>query len=570
MDTLELSPGDFLKNAGIVGFLRLWEYVKQQRGESFAPIDRIDVQELLAVDLPQAYINTFIKYYGEKTKVAQALEKIDRLIEELEEKPGEVERKRLQEDVKFIVDSLSASSLKSGFEGIQAAITDCDAYLDFLKNKIKVPSPKEKLADFVPAILTQLKALQKFCSQPLVKQTFLFKLICYNIITNFWTDKSFLLRPNAKKDMIKLIDSDFIKPLAAFVNKTEYKSSGHCIVCGLPLASEKEKTSIAFLVDMADDLGRKTSAFWNCNVDAHLCPICAFLYALAPLGFCQVDNGDFVFINANESVDSLWYNNQPKMDNEGNPLSYHARMDNAILQLLESKAKIQNNIQVITRSKLENRYHFNVIDRQLIQLMRHKNVKSALKRLVTRPSFKISKDNFVNVYRKCIENMLNYCNQYNLLNLLVMESLKQTWINFFLAPVLDIQCAQLSQKEENLMNLSDLQHFASKAGGELRPILFADKVGQENVKSLSDEKKEDMIRGVVYQLTNALKVRNVEQFMDLVIRLYSACKLPIPTVFMQAIRSGDQFALIGYAFILGLKGAYYTKETKEEGEKNND
>ncbi len=569
MDTLELSPGDFLKNAGIVGFLRLWDYIKQQQGESFTPTDKIDLQELLAVDLPQAYINTFIKYYGEETKVAQALKKLDRLIADLEEKPGEVERKRLQDDAKYITESLSAASVKSGYEGIETAIVDCDIYLDFLKNKIKIPSPKEIHADFVPVLLAQLKALQKFCSQPLVKQTFLFKLISYNIINNFWTGKCFLLRANAKKEMAKLIDSDFVKPLAAYLTKKEYKSSSHCIVCGMPLASEKEKTSIAFLVDMADDLGRKTSTFWNCNVDAYLCPICAFLYALAPLGFCTVDNGDFVFINANESVDSLWYNNQPKMDNEGKPLSYHERIDNAILQLLESKAKIQNNVQVITRSKLENRYHFNVIDREIVQLIRQKSVKSALKKLVTKPSFKMSNDNFINVYRQCIENMLYYRNQYNLLNLLVMESLKQPWINFFLRSVLDIQCAQLLQKEEFLMNLSDLQHFASKAGGELRPILIADKVGQENVKSLTDDKKEDIIRGVVYQLTNALKVQNVEQFADLIIRLYSACKLPIPTVFMQALRAGDQFALIGYAFILGLKGAYYTKETKE-GEKNND
>ncbi len=119
------------------------------------------------------------------------------------------------------------------------------------------------------------------------------------------------------------------------------------------------------------------------------------------------------------------------------------------------------------------------------------------------------------------------------------------------------------------MNLSSLQHFAAKAGNELRPLLIADKVGRENAASLPDEKKEDIIRGIVYQLTNALKIQNVEQFADLIIRIYSSCKLPIPSVFLQGLRSGDQFAVVGYAFILGLKGAYYTKENKE-GEKIND
>ena len=118
------------------------------------------------------------------------------------------------------------------------------------------------------------------------------------------------------------------------------------------------------------------------------------------------------------------------------------------------------------------------------------------------------------------------------------------------------------------MNLNKLQYFASEAGSELRLLLIADKVGQENVRPLPDDQKEDIIRGVVYRLTNALKVRNIEQFVDIIIRLYSSCKRPIPSVFIEAIKADDQFAIVGYAFILGLKGAYYTKENNE-GEKNN-
>ena len=602
MDTLKLVPGDFLKNAGIVGFLRLWEHVKQQRNEQFELTDKIDVQELRNVDLTQAYINTFIEYYGKETNVAKAFDQLDRLIEDLEKKPEEIDQEKIKKDVDSISSNLSRDDFKKpkdslifGVQGIEDKIDLSTVifsdWLDDMKDEIKKEKkiskeaatykvfvkkqlPKEN-PDFAKSqqdLLPKLKALQKFCAQPLVKQTFIFKEISHSIIKLFWKNICFLYVNDTKKEISGLIDKVFTKPLLDFLGKKEYKDKSHCIACGIPLALNKEKTSIAFMVDMADDLKRKTSAFWNCKVDAFLCPICTFLYALAPLGFCPVDNGDFVFINANDSVDSLWANNQPKMDTEGKPLAYHTRIDQAILQILESKAKIKNNIQVITRSKLENRYHFNVIDHELIQLTQEKKVNLALKKLVARPTFKMSNGVFRNIYRLCIENLLNYRHQYNLLNMLIIESLKQVHVNSFLQPVLDIQCAQLcaqlSQKENHPMNLNKLQYFASEAGSELRLLLIADKVGQENVRPLPDDQKEDIIRGVVYRLTNALKVRNIEQFVDIIIRLYSSCKRPIPSVFIEAIKADDQFAIVGYAFILGLKGAYYTKENNE-GEKNN-
>lgn len=569
MDILKLTPGDFLKNAGIVGFLRMWQYVKRNRDEPFVITDEFNVDELLQIDLAQAYIDVFIEYCGKDTKTFQAFQRLDRLIERLEGDPCELENKQLQDEIKFIQDSLFAASLKSGFESIQNEISDPDVYAGMLKNKLKAPGSKEDLNVVKQDLLPRLKSLQRFCAQPLVRKVFLFKTVSYNVINNFWTNKCFLLRTNAKKNLIELITSDFVDPLRKFLAKTEYKTNSFCISCRMPLANDKEKTSIAFLIDMADDLSRKTSAFWNCKPDAFLCPVCAFLYAFAPLGFCQVDNGDFVFINANDTVHTLWNNNQPKMTEEGKALSYHEKIDHAILQLLQKKTKIQNNIQVITRSKLDNRYHFNVIDRELIQLIQNKSVHSHLMRLAKLPHIKLSNNDWLNVYRLSIENMLNYRNQYNLLSMLILESLKQPWVNVFLRPVFEIQCAQLIEKEKGSMDLSQMQHFASKAGAELRPILVADKVGRENAATIADEKTEDIIRGIVYQLTNALKVQNVEQFADLIIRLYSSCKLPIPSVFMQALRSGDQFAVIGYAFILGLKGAFYNKKNNDKSGENN-
>lgn len=70
----------------------------------------------------------------------------------------------------------------------------------------------------------------------------------------------------------------------------------------------KERVSIAFMKDMADDLARKKSAFWNCKVDAFLCPACAFVYAASPLGFTLLGQR-FAFMNTNSSINQLLASN---------------------------------------------------------------------------------------------------------------------------------------------------------------------------------------------------------------------------------------------------------------------
>ena len=89
--------------------------------------------------------------------------------------------------------------------------------------------------------------------------------------------------------------------------------------------------------EMADDLTRKRSAFWNCQVDAFLCPVCAFVYALSPLGF-QMYANKFVFMNLNENISVLVDVNGKKRGNglkekgeEENYTVWFARILNKVL-----------------------------------------------------------------------------------------------------------------------------------------------------------------------------------------------------------------------------------------------
>ena len=111
------------------------------------------------------------------------------------------------------------------------------------------------------------------------------------------------------------------------------------------------------LKEMADDLARKKSAFWNCKVDAFLCPVCTFLYALSPLGF-QLIGDKFLFVNTNKNVKELIGNNRKnsrieqekeKQDNEKYP-AWFARIMNTVLS---EKTRELGNIQIILKLHLK-------------------------------------------------------------------------------------------------------------------------------------------------------------------------------------------------------------------------
>lgn len=615
--TLRLTTGDFLKNAGIVGFLKLWSFIKRKRTEEFEIGDEIPVSELPdGKELAQYVMDLYVEEYGQDSKVQKAFDKLDRFAQRIaanraldgsDGDPNAIDFNKIKDDVESIYGALSAASIKSGYEGIKDQISYGDVYEDFLKHKLKLPKPKDDQTAAAAELRKRLSELAKFCAQPVVKQTFLFKSIAYTVINRFWSDKCFLLRANAKKNMARLIEDDFTTPFYQYLTREQKpvkagktpKIAVNCISCSNPMATTSEATPISFMIDIADDLNRKTSTFWNHIPDAYLCPVCALIYSLAPLGFCQINTGDFVFINSNSSIRDLWLNNQQKEsapvtsgirdgddeldvhNQDAEPNSYLSRVDAALLWMLDEKQKTLSNVQVVVRTKQENGdgfvYRFNIIDRDVLYLLhkeklpnvkgRYATIRGNLSQLAGR-SLKLANGDYFSVYRHCLDNVLEYRNQYNLLNMLILESLKQPWVGFFLAPVFRIQTLQFhhqfkEQEDSFMADVAKLQYFATQAGDMMRYQLLADAVGQDNVKNLKEDRKEDIVRGVVYQLTNALKTRDVERFLDVLIRLYASSKEPIPTVFTKTLQDEEAFTLIGYAYVLGLKGAFYKKDADD-------
>ena len=556
MDKILISMGDFLKNAGIVGLNYMLEQSEAAKDVDYGITDDgqyfwLDREFAQNADWTDIYFKGFISYFKPFTTYTKIVENIDNCVNKLEK--GEWENKKDDKELlKYINDKMLSNSYKAGFENIKTKIENADVYERLNKNKLN-----EKLG--TDELLNRLKDLKAFVTQPLCEETFAMKSIIYTFINRFWNDKCFLLRTNAKRDMKEVFEQDFSRTLKEYWANPCGKSKDLCVECGEPM-DPKEKVSIAFMVDVADDLSRKRSAFWNCKVDAYICPACAFLYASSPLGFTLYSN-KFIFLNRNSSIYDLLASNR-KYSGEGDRLedekyfTWIARMMNDVLIKEENRL---DNLQVILRSTDTNsHYEFSIIQNEILKILSDRNIKKHLDYLAKSPSIKIKND-FLNVHEEAVMNILRYRNQYGLLKRLLRESLVNE-SNFILFCAYQVYMIQIRSEIIKKVGITDEKGKwmimgrmdMRNAGYELRKEIL-------KMKGAANDNDECM-RGTVYQLLNALSARNNDKFMDMVIRLYNSCKLLIPDGFVDMLgkneKSQEKFMEYGYAFVLGLKGSH--------------
>ncbi len=558
MDKIYISIGDFLKNAGIVGLKYLLDESEADEEIDYGITDDdqalwIDREFAATADWTDMYFKAFVKCYGADTVYQAVLDKIDNIL--VKTTQSEWNQSDTKEDLKFINDKLLSNSYKSGFENIKDKINNSQIYELLKACKLKESMGKEELC-------CRLQELQEFLMQPLCKETFSMKSIIYNYINRFWDGKCFLLRANAAKDMRKVFETDFAEPLRNYIMNNHTKAKDLCIDCG-DMMDSKEKVSIAFMKDQADDLTRKRSAFWNCKVDAYLCPMCAFVYALVPLGFQLVGN-KFLFVNINVSINTLLNSNKKtgkvaedskKQENE----KYSSWTARALDVLLEEKTKELGNIQVVTRGGDErDRYTFDVISMDVLQILNDEDIQKSLKRMGKYPSIKLGKDSWWNIHSDVVINILRYRNQYGILNKILKLAIDANTLMPMAALVYDVQLrVSILQKNTKKIGGAVMNRYSVRDSGyELRNVLL-------KAKGTTDD---SCIRGTIYQLMNALAVCNVTHFMDIIMRVYCSTNLQVPSAFIELLKDKDTFQEYGYAFVLGLKGAHYEKKEEKVNE----
>lgn len=559
----KVSLDTFLYNAGIVGFIQVLENAKAERDKDYIINGQdlsISKKFLKKSDLSQLYIDSMIKKFGDKTRIYKTIQYIEHIINS-----KEIEEENFKEEMNFIIGSLEADGIKTSYKVLKKykIPINIEENINEVKNIIKDKSYDiNEIKKYLQKILNDFK-------NDKIKQNLLMKNIIYNKIKLFWKDKAFLSKNNSDKDLKEVFNNSFEEPLKNMIeDKKEYKYN--CITCDTKIQRNIDTT---FLFEVGVDTNRKKSAFWNCNPDSFICPLCNFIYACSPMGFIEIGNNNLVFVNYNDSIEYLIKMNASEEFKEDIKYKNEKYLfyNKIIQKILSIKTKELNSFQVITRN--DKHYSSNIIGKDALQVIQTR--KSDLK-FISSFSIKTSNDEYINMFEECLDNILNFRNQWLLIFKVLKNDNKNNRVIYsVLFSILQIQITQKNiHKKGGIMKKKiNLSYFAGKSGDEMRKII----IGVNNDMNLSDEQNKEAdnkLRGLVYQLINSVYTNNKDIFFSNITRLYTGMNIVIPTIFTNIFEDDEYFKEIGFAYILGLKGAYDkdaydNKENKKEKGENN-
>ncbi|WP_378955888.1 type I-B CRISPR-associated protein Cas8b1/Cst1 [Pelosinus sp. sgz500959] len=526
-----LTLNDALYNAGLLGFLRICR-------KSNLPVQEvgntINFDSDILKDFTSHYLQTLIDTFRDDIIYSEIMENYNRIVPL--NMNQEENYKKFDESFKYIADKLKRASYLAGYEIIKAR---GDLY-DF---EVEVKTIKEnKEYQEKRLLLDQLiDKIKKY------KDVLIMKDITYTKIQPFWTNVAFLNSKRNKDEFDLCFTEAFTKPAYEFLPKEGKKVQLTCCQCDSAVTKSNGFT-MSWINDVGVDTVRKTSYYWDFKVDSFLCPVCNLIYACIPLGF-SMQGTEGIFVNDNESIDVLEEMNGVavvKVDSRKEDIFYKVIdrfMD--INQELTAQKEV-NNIQVIRRSN--GRYIFNILSKEKLNIIKYcKRDFAALVGI----SVKIQ-DDYLNVYRKVIQSILNGENLYPLIYILLHKGIDKSIRIWFLRYMIKIQAVAFSKGDEKMRE--KVVFAAMKRGEELR------------MRMLGDNQNENKVRTLSYKLLNALKVRNSNEFMDTVLRNYIGLGIQMPISFLDILKQEEKFLDFGYAFITGLNGGISKKE--DEGEEN--
>lgn len=523
MEQLTITLNDFLFNAGVVGFCKILELREKD--------DCIDIKGNTLIVEPEVfenfendYMQAMMEYFEKDTRwyrytSSEKTEWIKTL--DLEQKE---QRAQLEQQIKEIKTIVESSSYQSGLEIIQKEkqTDDPNTYIKQLK---KEKDPHQRRA----YLLHMIEHLKNN------KEVYCMKDIIYNKVNVFWENVAFLNRQANKKNMQEEYRKAFVEPVHDYLEKTK-KAEYTCIECGNYIG-KSEARGLAFLKDVGTDEKRKTSAFWNFNEDAHLCPICSLIYSCVPLGFTMIGS-NAIFINNNENLNMLIQLNSTKeMEIDLQEDNFEKVYDKVLKNYMNradwvAEQKMDEcepkNIQVIKRvgSKDRQKYEIDIIAKDKLGI------------------FKQAKDNFEKIvathyYKEVVDNVLGGKNQFRTLAEMFAKEEKRRCVK----DVLMIQIK--SRGGVNVKENQQLSEQMIQAGENLQKAFF---VGEEN---------KNKLKAYSFKLQRALKCNNVNEFRKLFIAFYGGLNRPIPNTdaVKKLFQNPDivEFKELGYAYVYGLE-----------------
>ena len=586
-EKIELKLKDWLFNAGLLGFINILGEEAKSSGE--LEIDNknrlIKFSPKVLENFDYKYFDFFIKRYGKTLTYGKILE-FEKYIDEFEENGEKIRSinalKMINDKITFFKAKIKSESYKKAYDFIEKNGTN--KILGLEKELKKIKEPKENIAeisnDDVKNNLKIMKEIIDFFKKKItdkegnVKNYLAAKNIAYVIINNAWSSVSFLNRANAAKDIYEEYKSYFVEPASEYVNADKSKFKYKCTISNMPM--KDYKNTLGFLNDTGFDVSRKPSHVWNFVNDIAVTPLVTLIYSCVPAGFIYgADKG--IFVNANHNIDQLC--------NINNGIAYNILEDeseekniNLYKNLLKEIKKEKDNtkyelsdIQIVKFE--EGHYKFTLLSRNILKLLSEN--KEKLDDLLDK--WYLIDKRYFNIYDTTITELLNNQNLFSLINKLCYYKISKAKLSCKLKNIEDLLKINLDYiRRLKKMDKQEIveKEESKKISEELteKDIFYIRRDAmifrEEYIRKSGNDKK---IGSLLYRLQNALRINNVDMFMDALISAHAYAGKNISSLFAKALLNDENFQTLGHGFLLGLLGEDKSKnENKTDKKEGNE
>ena len=578
-EKIELKLKDWLFNAGILGFINILGEEAKKNGELEIDDEKrlIRFSPEILEDFEYKYFNFFIKRYGKTLTYGKILE-FEKYIDEFKENGGKIksinELKMINDKIAFFKAKVKSESYKKAYDYIEKG--GSDKILGLEKELKKIKEPKENIEEIsivdVENNLKVMKEIIEFFKKKIIdekgnaKNYLAAKNIAYVIINNAWSSVSFLNRGNAAKDIYEEYKSYFVTPALDYVNADKSKFKYKCVISDMPM--KDYKNTLGFLNDTGFDVNRKPSHVWNFINDIAVTPLITLIYSCVPAGFVYgADKG--MFVNANHNIEQLCkinngiaYNILEDESEEKNINLYKNLLKEISKETDDTKYELSD-IQVIRFE--DGHYKFTLLSRNILKLL-SKN-KEKLDDLIDK--WYLSDRRYFYLYDTAITELLNNENLFSFINKLCYYKISKVESYYKLKNLEDLLKINLDYiRRLNKMDREKLDEKGKnkRISEELteKDIFFIRRDAmifrEDYIRKSGNDKK---IGSLLYRLQNALRINNVDMFMDALISAHAYAGRSINSLFAKALLNDENFQTLGHGFLLGLLG-----KDKNENEKN--
>ncbi|MDW8095056.1 MAG: type I-B CRISPR-associated protein Cas8b1/Cst1 [Caldimicrobium sp.] len=510
--------GDWLYNASIVGFLKInkdfWEiregdFVSKDEnilrfGDNYIEFDREIFRGFCKRHFDYAF-----NQYGRYNKTLETLKNLELTTKE----------ENLKENFNILKEILTIKKLQELYGEIpRESRTNLESFRQTLKEILRIMEEKRDI---------------------------LWENDAKIYLSKIYGQKSFLQR-TVNKDIYKRCYTDFEHKLLSGSNETE--KIYRCVMC-----SRKAKKGTSFDTGLSTFYGLNEDAknfLYNFRGKHSLCEICEIIYFCYFAGFTRLSTAGetvFFFVNSDTTVKELLRENlllERVLNLEKRDLADF--FTELIVNAEEMKAIYSlQNIQIV-ELKLSSipKIHTLNLSKEKAELIKNSDLGKFSKLYYYVNDQKTSL--VYEIIHMLLENRLSYSYLYFLIKVTAKEI--KTNIRSYHIQQLTILITNFLKKVGGLeMNLEEREMWS---------MYYKGKDLAHSFKSAGAENK---ISAIAYKLLNALRVGEVNQFMNILFRTYMAVGKEIPSGFVKTLHDKNNFYSLGYSFLNG-----FMSEEKEE------